>query len=397
MLKLSRLCGVEVITAIKADNIMKKGLLLLVLLSCWFLPKTVSAQEISMEYFQDSLSPYGTWIRVADYGDCWQPYVDDPDWSPYTLGNWAYTDQGWLWVSDEPFGWATYHYGRWINLEGRGWCWVPGYAWAPAWVSWRYGDGYCGWAPMPPPRFAGEVGPGWYNFCPASAMGESSLRVVIINRNYNYQYVRRTNVINAYISIGNARIYSGPPILEVNRYAVRRPVPRYTIERNVVVRDRYDNFHPQPNGGKIVVYAPPVRRENSPSPRPYPSAQVRTPVVNDGRNVYRPPAVGPYAVPSAVPQQNRAANASVYKHEPVPQPQPSRIGPVQSQPQPQPRPQPQQQVQAQPQAQPQPQPQPQRSQAVSPNPGNPWQGGGAPSQRGGGQSSPEGHHGGGHR
>ena len=41
------------------------------------------------------------------------------------------------------------------NLAGTGWVWVPGYTWAPAWVSWRYGDGYAGWAPLPPDSFAG--------------------------------------------------------------------------------------------------------------------------------------------------------------------------------------------------------------------------------------------------
>ena len=68
-----------------------------------------------------------------------------PAWAPYTRnGHWVYANVGWTWVSDEPWGWATYHYGRWVNLDGTGWCWVPGYTWAPAWVSWRYGGGYCG-------------------------------------------------------------------------------------------------------------------------------------------------------------------------------------------------------------------------------------------------------------
>jgi hypothetical protein len=61
-----------------------------------------------------------------------------------------YTDVGWTWVSYEDFGWAAYHYGRWIRLEDYGWCWVPGYEWGPAWVSWRTGGDYIGWAPLPP-------------------------------------------------------------------------------------------------------------------------------------------------------------------------------------------------------------------------------------------------------
>ena len=37
-----------------------------------------------------------------------------------------------------------------------GWCWVPGVEWAPAWVSWRMGGDYIGWAPCGPPGFVVE-------------------------------------------------------------------------------------------------------------------------------------------------------------------------------------------------------------------------------------------------
>nr|WP_151983226.1 DUF6600 domain-containing protein [Rhizobium sp. EC-SD404] len=75
----------------------------------------------------------------------------DRDWRPYTQGHWAYTnDYGWYWVSDEPFGWATYHYGRWGYSRSYGWYWVPGNVWAPAWVTWRTGGDYVGWAPLAP-------------------------------------------------------------------------------------------------------------------------------------------------------------------------------------------------------------------------------------------------------
>ena len=57
-----------------------------------------------------------------------------------------------MWVSDEPFGWATYHYGRWGYAEDIGWYWVPGRRWAPAWVSWRRGSDHIVWAPLPPSR-----------------------------------------------------------------------------------------------------------------------------------------------------------------------------------------------------------------------------------------------------
>ena len=65
-------------------------------------------------------------------------------------GRWNWTDNGWYWDSDEPFGWATYHYGRWYNDDYYGWLWVPDDQWGPSWVEWRYKDDYIGWAPLPP-------------------------------------------------------------------------------------------------------------------------------------------------------------------------------------------------------------------------------------------------------
>jgi hypothetical protein len=91
-------------------------------------------------------------VDVPGYGPCWQPAVEaaNPEWRPYfDCGHWAYTDVGWNWQSDYPWGGIVFHYGRWIRVEHQ-WTWVPGYDWAPAWVTWRESDGYCGWAPLPP-------------------------------------------------------------------------------------------------------------------------------------------------------------------------------------------------------------------------------------------------------
>jgi hypothetical protein len=99
-----------------------------------------------------ALDPYGSWIDDDRYGQLWQPAVSI-DWAPYTDGYWAWTPYGWTWVSSEPWGW-TFHYGRWVLLP-TGWGWVPGTVWGPAWVDWFWGDGFVGWAPLPP--FATQV------------------------------------------------------------------------------------------------------------------------------------------------------------------------------------------------------------------------------------------------
>jgi hypothetical protein len=105
---------------------------------------------VSFSTFHDGLSPYGQWVASGSYGQVWRPAGVPADWRPYLYGRWEWTSEGWLWVSDEPFGWATYHYGRWTQDPSWGWVWVPGYQWAPAWVTWRYGPDYVGWAPLSP-------------------------------------------------------------------------------------------------------------------------------------------------------------------------------------------------------------------------------------------------------
>jgi hypothetical protein len=89
--------------------------------------------------------------RDRYYGTVWYPRRRAPGWQPYTDGRWVLTSEyGWYWESYEAWGWAVYHYGRWVYTSDYGWVWVPGDEWAPAWVDWRYGSGYVGWAPMPP-------------------------------------------------------------------------------------------------------------------------------------------------------------------------------------------------------------------------------------------------------
>jgi hypothetical protein len=106
---------------------------------------------VAAGFFYDQLSPDGYWVEDPYYGTVWYPSRPGRDWRPYSYGQWVWTsDYGWYWESDEPWGWATYHYGRWVYTVQYGWVWVPGDEWGPAWVEWRYGGGYVGWAPMPP-------------------------------------------------------------------------------------------------------------------------------------------------------------------------------------------------------------------------------------------------------
>jgi hypothetical protein len=63
------------------------------------------------------------------------------DWAPYREGRWAWVAPwGWTWVDDAPWGFAPFHYGRWVHWRGR-WGWCPGEyrhrpVYSPALVAW---------------------------------------------------------------------------------------------------------------------------------------------------------------------------------------------------------------------------------------------------------------------
>lgn len=113
-------------------------------------PSIANRYEPRVAIFYDDLAPYGSWVEHRVYGTIWIP-ATAAGWRPYTYGRWVWTNEhGWYWDSAEEFGWATFHYGRWILTAEYGWAWVPDDVWGPAWVDWRYGNGYVGWSPMPP-------------------------------------------------------------------------------------------------------------------------------------------------------------------------------------------------------------------------------------------------------
>src|SRR5713101_3541603 len=233
------------------------------------------SQEVSIDFFYNNLNG-GSWIEVGNYGYCWQPdvAVSDPSWRPYSDGYWAYTDLGWTWVSYEDYGWATYHYGRWVRLADYGWVWRPGYEWGAAWVSWRFGGGYCGWAPLPPEtEFVYEsrpltghidvefdIGPAYYNFVDVRYIGEPVLRSRIIDVNQNVTYINQTvNVTN--ITYKNKTVYNyGPDLTVVNQYS-SRPIQKLRLERqaNVDVNAAAKSGSLTKVQGNVLVVAAPMK------------------------------------------------------------------------------------------------------------------------------------------
>ncbi len=118
----------------------------------------------SVDQFAQPLAPYGSWVQENGV-QAFQPssQIVGSDFVPYaTNGQWAATTAGWEFQSSLPFGWATYHYGRWYQSPTYGWVWVPDTQWGPSWVEWRNGGGYTGWAPLAPSFVSSWHRPRWH-------------------------------------------------------------------------------------------------------------------------------------------------------------------------------------------------------------------------------------------
>jgi len=226
-------------------------------------PAQEALGEEGFGFFYDSLAPYGDWLEIAGHGPCWRPEVEE-GWSPYTDGYWAYTDVGWTWVSHEPFGSIVYHYGRWL-LSNRGWCWVPGADWSPAWVSWRTGGDYIGWAPLPPevPWYPQrgistwvdvhtEIGPAYYRFCSVRDFSSPSLTGVLLRPSRNAVIMVRTENVTQ-ITVRNSSVFCGGPRYDWVAARTSGGVPLLRVAREENVR-HYRSLQGSGGGVQNFVY-----------------------------------------------------------------------------------------------------------------------------------------------
>jgi hypothetical protein len=238
----------------------------------------------AVENFYEPLDSYGDWIETDDYGYVFRPTVAvrSGNWRPYTDGRWVHTDYGWTWESNEDFGWATYHYGRWARISGSGWVWVPGKEWGPGWVSWRRGDDYCGWAPLPPETrtrasFTATVdrdfgiGPAAYIFVSLTNFGARSYAPVIERPERNVTIINKTvNITNITYNTTNNQtvVYNGGPRYDIVRAKSQQPVEQVKVNfapKNTVVNNTKIVNIVQGNNLQIAAPpAPPVNRQAAP-------------------------------------------------------------------------------------------------------------------------------------
>jgi len=237
--------------------------------------------EISFSVFYQELAPYGRWFEHPRWGWVWFPTAVDADWRPYTRGRWVWTaEHGWYWEAEEAFGWAVYHYGRWAYDEQYGWTWVPGTVWGPAWVAFREGDGYAGWAPLPPETLY-DTAPSYESPYTEMSADYYLPRWVFVSLNYflapsvgphaarwndNRGYFGRTRNVTRY-SLSDRRIQNRSLAPERIRSVTGRPVAATRI--NDARQPGATRTGRRDRGANVVnVYRPQVRATTDAPPPP---------------------------------------------------------------------------------------------------------------------------------
>lgn len=361
-------------------NIFKHGLMLSALFFIFTLPAHRAAAQddayVSYNDFYQDLAPYGQWIEDPQYGYVWSPNVDATFRPYYTNGNWVMTNYGNTWVSNYPWGWACFHYGRWTYDGYYGWLWIPGSDWGPAWVSWRAGDGNYGWAPLGPgydlASAYGDYGcpTDWWVFVPATYMYTGNYYRYWSGPRGNTDIIGNTTTINNTYVTNNVTYVSGPRTTDIE-HLTNHPVQVYNlasssnlttrVHNDVVKMYRPAQIRPVANNASGQRVSPPnvisVTQPIASKPQPVNITQGNTPAFqsNGPRNTRPDDAVGSHfneqPKPTVAPQRADNSRYQWDVNKPIPQPQTRDVPEYHGQ-QPNSAPQPASRPQAQPQNRP---------------------------------------------
>jgi hypothetical protein len=180
------------------------------------MPAAKAGLQPEYRIFYDALEEYGDWTLIEPYGYVFRPRVSFVAWQPYQEGFWVPSDTwGWVWISSEPFGWATYHYGQWMFDRYEGWVWIPGLDWGPAWVTWQLADQYAGWAPLGPRGI--DMPGGGYTYVPLSQLASTDLKAQIVPADRIASQIALARPVNNTAVRAGVTINRGPRLDVVER------------------------------------------------------------------------------------------------------------------------------------------------------------------------------------
>ena len=273
--------------------------------------RPVAAASPSLRYVSpemtgaEELDRYGRWEQSPDYGALWVPTVVVAGWAPYSHGHWAWVRPwGWTWIDDAPWGFAPFHYGRWVNVRER-WCWTPGQrvvrpVYAPALVAWVGGPR----ANVSISIGGGAPAVGWFPLAPREVYVPSYRSSPRYVQNINITHVTNvtqiTNVINnpqAPREFENRRHPQAITVVPAAVMTERRPVAPAAAQFRQAPSVR--ELTTEPSRG-VAMLAPPV------------AAPMPPPRNVDQRGVVRPPPGGgerpAFARPGVPPHERDGAD-----------------------------------------------------------------------------------------
>ncbi|MDH4217474.1 MAG: FecR family protein [Candidatus Aminicenantes bacterium] len=147
------------------------------------IPMPIQKMPLAVFQFAQKFSfRHGEWLWDGFYGYVWRPFLNDRaypwgGWQPYYSGRWSSVHDQLFWVPTEPWGWVPYHLGIWTWDEKKGWLWLPGSLFAPAWVDWAFYFGRFSWRPWMLADWYGYSYAGFYgSYSPFYAYLNDSLR-----------------------------------------------------------------------------------------------------------------------------------------------------------------------------------------------------------------------------
>jgi hypothetical protein len=199
-----------------------------------------SARYVSHEVVgYEDLDDNGDWRPDPGYGNVWYPRVN-VGWAPYRDGHWAWIDPwGWTWVDDEPWGYAPFHYGRWVSIRGR-WGWIPGPVevrpvYAPALVVFVGGGGHfggnMGWFPLGPREVYVPSYPVSRGYVNRVNVSNTTVNVTQVTNVYNTTIVNKTTVINN-VTYVNKNVSGAVTAVPQQAFTSGQPVSHVAVRVN---------------------------------------------------------------------------------------------------------------------------------------------------------------------
>ncbi len=198
-----------------------------------------SARYVSRDLVgYEDLDDNGDWREDPNYGYVWFPNQTPVGWAPYRQGHWDWIDPwGYTWIDDSSWGYAPFHYGRWVTVGGR-WGWVSGPpaeepVYAPALVVFIGGGGAgsggnVGWFPLGPrevyvPSY--PVSRGYMNHVNIS---NTTVNSTTITNVYNTTIVNNsTNITN--VTYVNRSVQGAVTAVPQRAFASAQPVARAAV------------------------------------------------------------------------------------------------------------------------------------------------------------------------